>query len=189
MVMHSLFEDEAVEPPVGLVYQVDFLTESEELEVVEWIDQQPWDHAYSRRRQFYGQSYRDPSNYTEVPSLFKIFAERLHKTGLTLVVPDHVLINEYLPGQGIAAHVDEMPHPDSQVVTISLLDAYPMEFANIETGMKYEQWLDRRSVAVMSGPSKTDWTHEIIKRKADVIQGGGRRNRGRRISITYRTKL
>ena len=189
MTLFALEELEDFPAPEGLVYRTDFLSDSEELEVVEWIDGQPWDHDYSRRRQFYGQSYRDPAVYTEVPSLFKVFALRLYEQGLTLVVPDHVLINEYLPGQGIAAHVDEMPNPDSQVVTISLLDTYPMEFVRIGTDEKFEQWLDRRSVAVMSGPSNKDWTHEIVKRKADVVQGGGRRMRKRRISVTYRTNL
>lgn len=188
MEMFCLFSEEPTVPE-GLVYQRDFLSADEELEVVDWIDQQPWDHAYARRRQFYGQSYRDPSNYTPVPLIFQVFAQRLFDRGLTLVKADHVLINEYLPGQGIAAHVDEMPNPESQVVTISLLDNYPMEFVHLESGERYEQWLERRSVAVMSGPSNKDWTHEIVKRKADVIQGGGRRLRKRRISITYRTKL
>ncbi len=186
--MISLFEETNVRPE-GLVYKTDFLSSYEEAEMVDWIDAQSWDHGYARRRQFYGHSYRDPAEYTPVPSLLQVFAKRLFDEGLTLVEADHVLINEYLPGQGIAAHVDEMPHADSQVVTISLLDTYPMEFAHIESGEKFEQWLERRSVAVMSGPSRTEWTHEIVKRKADVVTGGGKRTRKRRISITYRTKL
>ncbi|MBI1333690.1 MAG: hypothetical protein GC165_12520 [Armatimonadetes bacterium] len=183
------FDEKVVAPPEGLVYLPDFMSEAEELEVVQWIDSQPWDRGYARRRQFYGQSYRDPSHYCEVPPILKAFAQRLFDLGLVLVVPDHVLINEYKPGQGIAAHVDEMPDPESQVVTISLLDCYPMEFAHIESSAKFEQWLEPRSVAVMSGPSRTEWTHEIYKRQSDVVQGGGRRMRKRRISITYRTKL
>jgi len=185
----TLFEEDVQEAPEGLVYQTGFLSEAEEAELVEWIDQQPWDTKYSRRRQFYGQSYYEDAIHTPVPSLFQVLAQRLFDEGLVLAVPDHVLLNEYLPGQGIAAHLDEMPHPESQVVTISLLDTYPMEFAKIGGKEIYEVRLERRSVAVMSGPSRTEWTHEIVKRKADVIQGGGRRVRGRRISITYRTML
>jgi alkylated DNA repair dioxygenase AlkB len=190
MITQSLFEEDVqCEAPRGLVYQENFLSLAEEAEIVAWIDAQVWDHGYARRRQFYGQSYREPSHYTPVPECFKVLARRLFEQGLTTVIADHVLINEYLPGQGIAAHVDEMPHPDSQVVTISMLDNYPMEFVHIADGHKFETWLARRSVAVMSGAAKTDWTHEIVKRKADVVPGGGRRVRGRRISITYRTNL
>lgn len=188
MKIQTLFDDELIyDPPEGLVYREDFLTPSEESDLVTFIDQQPWDLGYSRRRQFYGNSYREPSHYSEVPTCFKVLAKRLFEEGLTTVTSDHVLINEYLPGQGIAAHIDEMPHPDCQVVTISLLDCYPMEFVHIAEGHKFESWLARRSVAVMSGPSRTDWTHEIVKRKADMVPGGGRRVRGRRVSITYRT--
>lgn len=189
MTLFSFLEDDAPCRPEGLVYQENFLTEFEEAELIAWIDSHPWNTEYSRRRQFYGRSYKDPSIETSVPSLFQILAKRLFDEGLVTAMPDHVLINDYLPGQGIAAHLDEMPHPDSQVVTISLLDTYPMEFARIGTDEKYEQWLHRRSVAVMNGASRTEWTHEILKRKADVVQGGGRRVRGRRVSITYRTML
>ncbi len=189
MTLFSRLEENDIAPPGGLIYREDFLSEFEELELITWIDAHPWNTEYSRRRQFYGRSYNDPSVETTVPSLFQILARRLFDEGLVTSLPDHVLINDYQPGQGIAAHLDEMPHPDSQVVTISLLDSYPMEFARIGTEEKFEQWLARRSVAVMNGASRTDWTHEILKRKADLVQGGGRRVRGRRISVTYRTML
>ncbi len=187
MFASSLFEEDWVEPPRGLVYEPGFMSEVEEREMADWIDEQAWDTAYSRRRQFYGYSYSKSTPMVEIPSLLGLYATRLLSVGLVLEVPRQVLINEYFPGQGIAAHVDEMPNLQSQVVTISLLDSYPMLFAHSESGQKYEHWLERRSIAVMSGESRTDWTHEIEKRKADIIQGGGRRMRGRRVSITYRT--
>ena len=185
----SLFEEDRADPPEGLAYQSSFLSVVEEASLVAWIDSHEWNHEYSRRRQFYGRSYYHPEVTTEIPSLFLALAARLYDEGLVTAPPDHVLINDYLPGQGIAAHLDEMPHPDSQVVTISLLDTYPMLFARIGSAELYEQWLERRSVAVMSGASRTEWTHEIVKRKADVIQGGGKRLRKRRVSVTYRTML
>jgi alkylated DNA repair dioxygenase AlkB len=189
MTLFSFTEEDRPVAPDGLAYCPNFLSDFEEAELIAWIDAHPWNVEYSRRRQFYGRSYLDPHVETMVPSLFQILAKRLYDEGFVTAPPDHVLINEYKPGQGIAAHLDEMPHPASQVVTISLLDTYPMEFARIGTEEKFEQWLERRSVAVMSGASRIDWTHEIIKRKADVVQGGGRRMRGRRVSITYRTML
>jgi alkylated DNA repair dioxygenase AlkB len=189
MALFTLFDEENAASPEGLAYRENFLTVDEELDLVDWIDSHAWNTEYSRRRQFYGRSYRNPSVESEIPLYFAELALRLVEEGLVTCAPDHVLINEYRPGQGIAAHLDEMPRPDSQVVTISLLDSYPMEFARIGTDEKFEQWLARRSVAVMSGASRVDWTHEILKRKADIVQGGGRRMRGRRISVTYRTML
>ena len=187
--MLTLFDEDLQVAPSGLAYQEGFLSVAEEAELMEWIDGHAWNLEYSRRRQFYGRSYNRPDEVTEIPGLFLGLARRLFDEGLVTAPPDHVLINDYLPGQGIAAHMDEMPHPNSQVVTISLLDSYPMLFARNGSTETYEQWLGRRSVAVMSGLSRTEWTHEIVKRKADVIQGGGRRVRGRRVSVTYRTML
>ena len=189
MAIRTLFDDEEALAPEGLAYWSGFLSVVDEAQLIKWIDAQQWDHEYSRRRQFYGGSYYHPEVTTEIPPLFLALAARLFDEGLVTAPPDHVLINDYQPGQGIAAHLDEMPHPDSQVVTISLLDSYPMLFARIGSSDTFEQWLERRSVAVMSGASRTEWTHEIVKRKADVIQGGGRRVRGRRVSVTYRTML
>jgi alkylated DNA repair dioxygenase AlkB len=189
MTLFDNLGEEVERPPDGLVYRPDFLSVAEESDLIDWIDGNDWNHEYSRRRQFYGRSYNHPGVTTEIPAPFLNLAARLFDEGLVTAPPDHVLINDYLPGQGIGAHLDQMPHPESQVVTISLLDSYPMLFTRIVTGVTFEQWLQRRSVAVMSDASRTDWTHEIVKRKADGIQSGGRRVRGRRVSITYRTML
>lgn len=64
-------------------------------------------------------------------------------------VPDQVLINEYVPGQSIAANVDYHPQFGDEVAMVSLLNAYPMQFGrNAEV---YEQWLEGRSLCVISG--------------------------------------
>src|SRR5688500_18803298 len=101
-------------------------------------------------------------------------------------MPDRVLINEYFPGQGIAAHVDYHPRFGDEVAMVSLLDSYPMRFARGEE--VYEKWLERRSACVISGPSRYEWTHEIARRMSDPV-AGGRRMRGRRLSITFRKRV
>ena len=53
-------------------------------------------------------------------------------------------------------------------------------------GEKIEVLLEARSLAVMTGKSRSEWTHTIAKRKSDLI-GGLRRLRGRRVSLTFRT--
>lgn len=181
------FEEPVQEAPAGLVYRPQFLSLQEELDLIGFIDLQPWELELKRRRQFYGQSYISGNEYGEVPPILKNLAKKLYEAGLVHSVPDQVLINEYFPGQGIAAHVDYSATANSQVVTVSLLDTYPMQFAHVQSGEVYEKWLERRSVCVMSGPSRHDWTHEILKRKADPVEGGGRRLRLRRVSVTYRT--
>jgi alkylated DNA repair dioxygenase AlkB len=162
------------------------LYEAEEAELTAWIDAQPWDEELSRRRQFYGGSYGADDEFREVPAILHALAERLCDAGLLSEMPDRVLINEYFPGQGIAAHVDYHPRFGDEVAMVSLLDSYPMRFARGEE--VYEKWLERRSACVISGPSRYEWTHEIARRLSDPV-AGGRRMRGRRVSITFRKRV
>jgi alkylated DNA repair dioxygenase AlkB len=109
----------------------------------------------------------------------------LHNAGLITELPDRILINEYFPGQGIAAHVDYHPRFGDEVAMVSLLDSYPMRFARGVDAL--DKWLERRSACVITGPSRYEWTHEIARRLSDPVPGG-RRMRGRRVSITFRKR-
>lgn len=178
--------EESVPAPEGLRYSPDFLREAEELDLAAWIDAQPWDTGYSRRRQFYGKSYGPDDTHRETPAILSELAQRLFEEGLVHQLPDQILINEYLPGQGIAAHVDYHPEFGDEVAMVSLLDPYPMRFA--KGNESFEVVLERRSACVISGPSRYEWTHEIARRLSDP-SGGGRRTRGRRLSVTFRKRL
>jgi len=189
--LFSELEDALHVVPEGLVYRPNFLSLEDERRLLEWIETQPWATELSRRRQFYGGGYGEdrssvPEKVEPLPEPLFGLASRLHWEGLFEQVPDQALINEYLPGQGIASHVDHHPRFQQQVAMISLADEYPMRFARVGGTGEYEQWLAMRSVCVISGPARYEWTHEIAKRKADVIDGGGKRLRGRRVSVTFR---
>jgi len=69
---------------------------------------------------------------------------------------------------------------------VSLLSEYPMDFANPVTGESCSVWLAPRSAYVIEGPARWGWTHGIAKRSSDPIDGGSRRKRTRRVSITFR---
>ncbi len=184
------FEVSPASPPSGLRYQPDFLTPLDEATLIAWIDSQPWETELSRRRQFYGGSYdSDTPETVPLPAPLDELAERLIADGLLRERPDRCLINEYLPGQGIAAHVDYHPRFGDEVTMISLLDEYPMRFAELGGPGEFDIWLARRSVCVITGPARYDWTHEIVKRLTDPIPGGGRRPRKRRVSITFRRSM
>ena len=172
--------------PAGLVYREEFLSTEEERELLRWIDGQEWSEEMLRRRQFHGGS-RDPRGISELPEILADLAQRLYDARVIRWASDRVLINEYFPGQGIGAHIDEHPRSDAEVAMVSLGDSYPMQFVHLKSGAVYEHWLSRRSVCVISGESRTDWTHEIVKRRSDYVAGGGKKLRGRRVSVTLRT--
>ena len=178
----------------GLTYARNFLSESEEEALVREIDRNDWNTDLPRRVQHYGWRYDykarkvEPSMYIgPLPKWAECFAERLVSKKLVPQRPDQLIVNEYIENQGIGKHSDSKSFADG-IATISLLDSWEMIFREKSSKGKekakgiVKQMLERRSVAVMSGPSRSRWTHEIPKRMTEP----DKRKRGRRVSLTFR---
>ncbi len=101
-------------------------------------------------------------------------------------VPEQVIVNEYLPGQGIAMHTDHRGF-GLTVCTISLGDDWEMDFSE-NWDEKRPALLHRRSLVLLTGEARSVWQHGIAPRKSEPAKGG-RRNRRRRLSLTFRTVL
>jgi alkylated DNA repair dioxygenase AlkB len=169
----------------GLSYLRAYITAKEEMELTAAIDAQPWDTSWNRRRQLYGRSY-GPSKGSErpFPAWGRRLAERTHQKGLTNRPFDQLLVNEYLPGQGIALHSDYDPF-DRTVVSLSLLSPCVMDFRHAEDGRRESLLLERRSLLVISDEARYHWLHGIARRKNDRWQGLVL-PRARRLSVTLR---
>lgn len=179
------------EPVPGLVVVPGFLDDADAL--LAWVGSMPWLDDLSRRVQHYGWRYDyraravpPGSRLGPLPEPLEALAERIHQAGHMAGVPDQAIVNEYLPGQGIAAHIDCEPCFGPEIATLSLGDAYPMRFTRPTTGEAREVWLPVGSLCVMSGPARHEWRHEIARRRSDPTPAG-RRPRGRRVSVTFRT--
>ena len=95
------------------------------------------------------------------------------------------IINEYLPGQGIAPHIDRDCFGPI-VATVSLGSAINMDFRCDSTGDEYVQRLVPRSLVLLHGDARFKWRHGIAKRHSDTWNGQ-KTKRQRRVSITFRT--
>jgi alkylated DNA repair dioxygenase AlkB len=100
--------------------------------------------------------------------------------------PDQVIVNEYLPGQGISAHVDCEPCFGPAIASLSLGGPAQMVFRHRQAGEQISLTLEPLMLLILSGQARYDWTHEIPARKSDLI-AGVRQPRGRRVSLTFRT--
>lgn len=185
----------------GLVYRPNFLGEEHERRLVEWIDEQAWSNELKRRVQHYGWRYDYGGRRVDssmrlggLPAVLLKLAQRLFGAKLLPQMPDQVIVNEYLAGQGISAHMDAGSFADG-IATISLLESWEMNFhAPSRRGRRgaVVPWLlERGSVAVLRGDARWKWKHEIRNRESDPPIGGvgARRVRGRRISLTFRKVL
>lgn len=100
--------------------------------------------------------------------------------------PDQVIVNEYLPGQGISGHVDCEPCFGPVIASLSLTGHAEMVFRRSRTGECLSLILEPLMLVVLSAEARYEWTHEIPARKSDHIDGQ-RKARTRRVSLTFRT--
>jgi alkylated DNA repair dioxygenase AlkB len=172
-------------PPIpGLRYLPGYVTEADEAALVAAIDAAPWNTEWRRRRQPYGGGYGKATAAAPVPDWGRRLADRLFADGVTDVPFDHMLVNEYQPGQGIATHRDYAPFGRT-VVSLSLLSACVMDFRHPATGRQERLLLEPRSLLVLGDRARYEWEHGIAPRKRDVWQGQ-RVARARRLSVTFR---
>jgi alkylated DNA repair dioxygenase AlkB len=172
----------------GLTYRPGFLSADEEAGLLAAVDARPWLDDLKRRVQHYGYLYDyrerrvDPSMFLgPLPGFALPVAERLLSAGLVREMPDQLIVNEYVPGQGISAHVDCEPCFKNDIVTVSLGWAYEMDFISLDSGEARSAMLERGSALGMRDDGRYRWMHRIKARKADL--GVPRR---RRVSLTFR---
>jgi len=170
----------------GLCYASEFISASEELVLIRLIEAGTWSHEFARRRQHFGMDYskHEAGNTEPLPPWIETIAHRIVAAGFLKRTPAHALVNEYLPEQGIAAHKDYRPF--DEVASLSLASGCLMEFAKSGTPTRKELWLEPRSLLVLVGEARHDWTHAIRPRLNDVVDGL-KIPRCRRLSLTFRT--
>ncbi|VDN02998.1 unnamed protein product [Thelazia callipaeda] len=170
--------------PPTIRYIPDFISPEEEQFLLHNIYKVPkpkWHNLLNRRLQDWGGALC--KDYliqdSDIPPWLNAVIEQLVAIDDTFPPahrPNHVLINEYLPGQGIMAHTDG-PAFYPLVATISLnsdvlIDYYkpfdPEKSEARERRYLGSMLLKRRSLVLMSDDIYTYW-HEIADRLVDVI--------------------
>ncbi len=167
----------------GLHFITNFITLEEEKELLKQINKQVWSSALSRRTQHYGYIYdyksREAVQETNpIPEWCQFLITRLMEKELLKNVPDQLIINEYMPGQGIFPHIDDPVSFEDGIVSLSLESDIIMDFIR---DTKKHVMLKRRSVIVLHGDARYKWKHGITARKSDFGL-----KRSRRVSLTFR---
>ena len=196
----SLFDDQTDPqsnnfPIVGLQYIPDFINREQHDELLRQIDAQPWLTDLKRRVQHYGYRYNYKSRSVDqsmrigpLPHWADELGGMLCKQGLMNEKPDQVIVNEYLPGQGIANHIDCVPCFADTIISLSLGSACVMELTNKQTGQMVPLLLEPRSLVVLKDEARFVWMHGIPARKTDKVAERVI-NRRRRVSLTFRNMI
>lgn len=190
----------------GLLYVADFLLPREEALLLQHIDSAEWSAALKRRVQHYGWVYNykqrkvSPDDYKgPLPEWAAHVAKRLRVCGIVdqKTEFDQVIVNEYLPGQGIAPHIDQPQFFGPEIVTVSLGSATTMDLTSTNPGDAHDVQsrskslrLQPCSVARFRKKARYSWKHGIVPRKTDPVHAEDgtvkRVARARRVSLTFR---
>lgn len=177
----------------GLSYLDGFVGAAEQAALLEAIDAGPWRTDLKRRVQHYGYRYdyrarsvSENDALGPLPEWLLPSCRRLVEWGVFSTLPDQVIVNEYLPGQGIAAHTDCVPCFGATIASLSLGAPITLALSETAIGAGHAVRLAPRSLLVLSGPARSRWRHGIAARRWDVV-AGVRVRRERRVSVTFRT--
>lgn len=180
-------------PIPGLSLFEDFISPDFEAQLVTTIDAQAWDDKLHRRVQQYGHRYDHmarslaDSDLGPLPEWLGPLSSLIE--GPMGGSPNQVIINEYLPGQGISKHIDSSEFFGEVVISLSLLSGATVRFVDLhppEIRKRHSLYLRPRSLLVLKGEARYKWRHEILKRRVDPV-GESMLERSRRVSVTFRS--
>ena len=189
----ALKKEESIDAIQGLQYIENYITEFQHEWLLAEIDKHEWLTDLKRKVQHYGFKYDYKArkvNYDmrigELPEWLKRLSQKLQKDGHMPEVADQVIVNEYLPRQGISGHIDCEPCFKDTIVSLSLGSSCIMDFTyKYDKAKKIPVWLEPKSLIVLRDEARKEWLHGIAARKCDVWDGH-KYERQRRVSLTFR---
>jgi len=158
------------------------------------LDQGDWksvsESENSRRYQHFGSTYdynrrKIVSGADPIPAFLEPVVDRLRAFCDEHGLPNEFnqcIVNDYQSGQGINKHTDIKAY-GPVIGCYTFGSGATMVFRKGDE--VYHQYVEPNSLYVMSGESRSDWTHEMPSRKSDKV-GGQTIKRSRRVSVTFR---
>mgnify|MGYP001367934329 CR=1 FL=1 len=183
--------------PEGATIVPDFVSSIQERALIRVLDDPStasWRSDLKRRVQHYGYRYdyrakgvSDAARLGPLPDWAMPLCQQMVEEEYFRELPDQVIVNEYLPGQGIAPHVDQPNCFGPVVASLSLGSDTVMRFSR-DDDIQGEVLLPNRSLIILQRAARYDFKHSIPQRRKDSINGQTS-TRHRRISLTFRTVL
>jgi alkylated DNA repair dioxygenase AlkB len=166
----------------GLSYIENYITLDEEKQLIDFINTKQWSNELLRRTQHYGYKYsynnKNKLEKTEdIPEELLYIKEKISVDFDTTF--DQLIINEYIPGQGISYHTDNIKLFDDIIISLSLGSQCYMKFK--KDNQEKELLLNKCSLLILKNNARYEWKHMIPARKKDYGV-----ERDTRISITFR---
>ncbi|KAG8725443.1 hypothetical protein FRC09_019171 [Ceratobasidium sp. 395] len=127
-----------------------------------------------------------PNDSSGLPQFLEVLIAELERTLASPLIPASVygklftnpaevgqarqaILNRYNPGEGIKAHIDLPNRFADGIIVVSLGSGIAMDFAHEGRKEAFTVWLPPRSVVVLEGEARWEWTHGIAARMLDTV--------------------
>ncbi|KAG8628614.1 hypothetical protein KVT40_004487 [Elsinoe batatas] len=201
------YAEVAINAPRGLSIISNFVTIDEEKSILAFLDAQTWRTDLSRRTMHFGGTFclMPPKLCTPeerkkieqtilqapaMPDELRFVVDRMVNQGLYQddCRPDYCIVNEYLPGQGISAHVENFRFGEP-VCSLTLVGQDTIRFHELETahdgsvrsgkassaprtGRREDVVTGKRSLLILRGDARSTW------QRRPGPKGDGRQKQG-----------
>ena len=177
----------------GLKIIKNFISDNEEKELLDNMEKQEWNGTLLRKSQHYGYRYNyktkdiGKDDYIgQLPEWLDKYIFKIFKKGYINQYPNQVTINRYLPGEGIASHIDVPRIFAEKLYSISIGSGCSMFF---EAEKDYHMYyLPRKTFMLMEGDARYKYKHGIRRNHIDIVDEK-EITRGIRYSITFRNVI
>lgn len=186
--MHNFEQHRVLNCPDTAYYIPNFISESEEEYLLEKVNDAPkpkWVQLKNRRLQNWGGIPNGTKGMLAepIPSWLDTYCDKLANLGLfEQFKPNHILVNEYLAGQGIMPHEDgPFYHPTVTTISLgsytyldfykplSLFDASEQDSITLEQRYAFSFLVEPRSLLVLKNDMYKVYLHGIKETSEDVF--------------------
>lgn len=195
MIEHDIIE--------GLYYIENYITNEEHNMIMNNIknDIKEWNPVgsskFSRKVKHYGYSYgydySGINKIEDIPDFYKnlVNPERINNYFPSPLINqefEQLIINEYLPKQGIYPHIDHTKFFGSIIICLTVGSGINIEFSSNSHENIVNFYVKPCSLYIMTSKSRYNWKHGITKSLYDVLPNSNQKIiRNTRYSITFRT--
>ncbi|XP_057667245.1 alpha-ketoglutarate-dependent dioxygenase alkB homolog 6 [Diorhabda carinulata] len=162
--------------PPTIYYIPNFITANENANIIKNVYSVPkpkWTNLSNRRLQDYGGVPHEKGMIPEkIPNWLQIYLNKIKELGVfDNCEPNHVLVNEYSPGQGIMPHTDG-PLFYPTICTISCGSHTILEFVENDARRKKvcDVFLEECSLVIIKDDLYSKYLHSICERKFDTMK-------------------
>lgn len=174
------------EVPERAYYVPDFISQTEETRLVSDIRKTPgpkWTQLSNRRLQNWGGVPHPKGMIAEqIPPWLNQFVDRVNSKSIGIfengIAANHVLLNQYNPGEGIMPHLDgDLFYPTISTISVgshTVLHFYAQDsgeepITNLDDRKRFSFLIEPRSLLVLQQEMYTKYLHGIEEVSEDVV--------------------